>query len=140
MADSDMTSAAPRTGGLGTVLLAVFAFLYLGSAAGAALDESTTRADERRLMDTTMADSDDITSAAARSGGLGTVLLAFLALLFVGTTAGAAVDESTTMADERRLADTTMADDITSPAAPRAAFRTAPLLAIVAALGLAARR
>merc|ERR1719291_1256352 len=123
MADSDMTSAASRIGGLGTVLLPLLAFMYLGNAAGAALDESTTMADERRLMDTTMADSDDMTSAAARSGGLGTVLMALLAFLFVGNAAGAAVDESTTMADERRLSDTTMADDTTSPAAPRAAFR-----------------
>jgi len=156
MADSDMTSAASRTGGLGTVLLALLAFMCLGSAVGAALEESTTMADERRLMDsTTMADSDDMTSAAARSGGLGTVLLALLAFLFVGNAAGAAVDESTTMADERRLMDsttmadsdttmadsgTTMAGDTTSPAAPRAAFRTAPLFALAAALGLAARR
>merc|ERR1719375_186456 len=90
---------------------------------------------------TTMADGGDMTSAAARSGGLGTVLLALLAFLFVGSASGAAVDESTTMADERRLMDTTAepdGDDMTSPAAPRSAFRTAPVIAIAAALGLAA--
>merc|ERR1719343_727917 len=137
----DVTSAAFRTGDLGAVLLAFLAFLCVGSAAGAALDESTTMADERRLMDTTMTDG-DTTSAAARSGGLGTMLQALLAFLFVGNAAGAAVDESTTMADERRLMETTVSDggDTTSPAAPRAAFRTAPVIAIAAALGLAARR
>ncbi|CAK0862002.1 unnamed protein product [Prorocentrum cordatum] len=118
----DTTSAAPRTGSPGTVLLALLAFLYVGSAAGAALDESTTMADE------------------PRSGALGTMLLALIAFLFVGNAAGAAVDESTTMADERRLTDTTMSDDTTSPAAPRAAFRTAPLFALAAALGFAAHR
>merc|ERR1719222_1599470 len=88
----DTTSAAARSGGLGTVLLALLAFMCVGNAAGAALDESTTMADERRLMDTTMADSGDMTSAAVRSGGLGTVLLAFLAFLFVGNAAGVAMD------------------------------------------------
>jgi len=132
----DVTSAASRTG-LGAVLLALLAFLYVGSAAGAALDESTTMADERRL-DTTAADGtpDDVTSAAIRSGGLGTMLLALLAFLLVGNVAGAAVDESTTMADERRL-DTTAADgDVTS----RSVVRTAPAFALAAAFGLAARR
>mmetsp|Transcript_5455 Transcript_5455/g.12463 ORF Transcript_5455/g.12463 Transcript_5455/m.12463 type:complete len:86 (-) Transcript_5455:532-789(-) len=83
---------------------------------------------------------DDTTSAAPRTGSPGTVLLALLAFLYVGSAAGAALDESTTMADERRLTDTTMGDDTTSPAAPRAAFRTAPLFALAAALGLAAHR
>merc|ERR1719437_176177 len=105
VAEGDTTSAPDRSGSLGTVLLALLAFLFVGNAAGAAVDESTTMADERRLMDTTMADS-DTTSAAARSGGLGTVLQALLAFLFVGNAAGAAVDESTIMADERRLMET----------------------------------
>merc|ERR1719162_390714 len=112
MADGDdMTSAAARSGRLGTVLMALLAFLFMGSAAGAAVDESTTMAEERRLMDsttadgddhdhsTTMADGDDMTSAAARSGRLGTVLMALLAFLFMGSAAGAAVDESTTIAE-----------------------------------------
>mmetsp|Transcript_19451 Transcript_19451/g.51168 ORF Transcript_19451/g.51168 Transcript_19451/m.51168 type:complete len:96 (+) Transcript_19451:1-288(+) len=94
--------------------------------------------EERRLTDdTTMAD--DTTSAASRTGSPGTVLLALLSVLLVGNVAGA-VDESTTLADERRLSDTTSADDTTSPAVPRAAFWTAPVLALAAALGLAARR
>jgi len=84
----DVTSAAARSGGLGTMLLALLTFLYVGSAAGAAVDESTTMADERRLMSSTVGDMDmtttpmaapdDVTSAAVRSGGLGTMLLALL--------------------------------------------------------------
>jgi hypothetical protein len=97
---------------------------------------------ERRLMDTTVAGFGDATSAAARSGGPGTVLMALLVLIYVGNATEAAVDESTTMADERRLMDTTMADpgDTTSAAALRSAFRTVPAFALAAALGLAARR
>merc|ERR1719188_2446050 len=81
----DVTSAAARSGGLGTMLLALLMFLFVGNAAGAAVDESTTMADERRLMGTTVTDAEttpvgdsapDVTSAAARSGGLGTMLLA----------------------------------------------------------------
>jgi uncharacterized NAD(P)/FAD-binding protein YdhS len=125
------------------VLLALLAVLFVGNAAAAAVDESTTMADERRLMETTMAETpDDVSGAVARSGSLGTLLLAFLAVLFVGNAAGAAVDESTTMADERRLMDTTMAPDTPDDvsAAPRAAIWTTPVFALAAALGLAARR
>ncbi|CAK0845086.1 unnamed protein product, partial [Prorocentrum cordatum] len=126
----DVTGAAARSGGLGTMLLALL---------------STTMANERRLLETTTADGDppDVTGAAARSGGLGTMLLALLTFLSVGHAAGAAVDESTTMANERRLLETTTADgdppDVTG-AAPRSAVQTAPALALAAALGLAARR
>merc|ERR1719356_628452 len=111
MADDDVSGAVARSGSLGTLLLALLAFLYVGNAAAAAVDESTTMADERRLTDTTMAETpDDVSGAVARSGSLGTLLLALFAFLFVGNAAGAAVDESTTMADERRLTDTTMAE------------------------------
>jgi hypothetical protein len=140
----DVSGAVARSGSLGTVLLALLAVLFVGNAAAAAVDESTTMADERRLMDSTMAPDtpDDVSGAVARSGSLGTLLLAFLAFLFVGNAAGAAVDESTTMADERRLMDTTMAPDTPDDvsAAPRAAIWTTPVFALAAALGLAARR
>jgi hypothetical protein len=141
MAESDTTSGASRTGGTGTVLMALLAFLYVFSAAGAAVDETTTIEDERRLMETTMMAESDTASGAYRSG-LGTVLLALLAFLFVGNAAGAAVDETTTMADQRRLETTAGSSDgdSVSPAAPRSAFRTAPLFALASALGLAAQR
>jgi len=89
------------------------------------------------------------TSAASRTGGLGTALLALLAFLYVGNAAGAGLDESTTMADERRLDESTTMDesttaadspDTTSLAAPRGALQTAPVFALAAALGLAGRR
>jgi hypothetical protein len=121
------------------VVFAAIALLLAGH--GCAADDQTTTMEERRLMDTTV--ESDTTSAASRTGGLGTALLALLAFLYVGNAAGAGLDESTTMADERRLDDTTAADgpdDHTSPAAPRGAFQTAPVFAIAAALGLAARR
>ena len=47
----------------------------------AAVCESASMADDRRLLDTTRADADDKTSAAARGACLGTVLLALLACL-----------------------------------------------------------
>merc|ERR1740121_2787059 len=122
------------------VVFAAVALLLAGH--GCAADDQTTTMEERRLMDTTMESDPDTTSAASRTGGLGTVLLALLAFLCVGNATGAGLDESTTMADERRLTETTMADggDTTSPAAPREVFQTAPVIAIAAALGLAARR
>ena len=71
------------------------------------------------------------------------VLLAALAFLLVGNAAGAAVDESTTMAEERRL-DTTV-ESTDASAAVRggglcSVVRTAPALALAAVFGLAARR
>merc|ERR1740121_102651 len=59
------TSAASRNVGLGTMLLALLAFLFVGNTA--AVDESTTMANERRLAETTTADGGDTTSDA--SGG-----------------------------------------------------------------------
>jgi hypothetical protein len=122
--------------------LGVAALALLLAAHGCAADDQTTTMEERRLMKTTIAETpDDVSGAVARSGSLGTVLLALLAFLFVGNAAGAAVDESTTMADERRLMDTTTAgtpDDVS--AAPRAAIWTTPVFAIAAALGVTARR
>merc|ERR1719272_406941 len=122
MADGDdMTSAAARSGGLGTALLALLAFSFMGSAAGAAVDGSTTMAEERRLMDSTTADDHDHSTTMAEERRL-----------MDSTTAdGDDHDHSTTMAD---------GDDMTSPAAPRASFRTAAVIAIAAALGLAAWR
>ena len=55
-------------------------------------------ADERRLLDTTRAVGDDTTSAGARSGGLGTVLLALLARLLGAARPEAAAEESASMA------------------------------------------
>ena len=117
------------------VLLAINAFQHEGSAAGAAVDESTTTGAERRLMDTAVVDSGDMTSSVARSGVLGAVLLALLAFLYEASAARAAVDGSTTTADARRLMDTTMVDneDMTSAAA-RSGGLAAVLLTLLAFL------
>ena len=62
---------------------------------------SAVTADERRLMDTAMADSGDAASAAVRGSGLGVVLLVLPALLHEGSATGAAVDGPAVSADER---------------------------------------
>ena len=80
------------------------------SAAGTAVDMSTTTADERRLLDTAMVDSSDIANAAARSGGCRAVLPARLAFLYEASAARAAVGGSTTAVAERRLTDTATID------------------------------
>ena len=79
----DTASAAARSGGLGTVLLAFLVRLFVDARPEAAEDESASMADERRLLDTSRADGDDAATAAPRGGGFGTVLLALLALPFV---------------------------------------------------------
>ena len=43
---------------------------------------------ERRLLGATVADGDDAACAAVHGGGLGTVLLALLVCLLVGSAAG----------------------------------------------------
>ena len=55
-------------------------------------------ADERRLPDTSAVDGDDTARALARSGGLGTVLLALLARLLGAARPEAAAEESASMA------------------------------------------
>ena len=52
------------------------------------MDESAPIADERRPVDTTVADGDDMANAAARGGGLGAIILAPLARLLAGSAAG----------------------------------------------------
>jgi len=125
--------------------LALAALAVLLAGHGCVAHDTTTMGEERRLQTTAAPASDtpDSVSAAPRAGGLGTVLLVLLGFLYAGSAAGAALDESTTMAEGRRLA-TTEADpgtpDVTSFAPPRVALQAAPVLGLAAALGLGARR
>ncbi|CAK0829484.1 unnamed protein product [Prorocentrum cordatum] len=137
---SEPLSAAPRTGGLGPLVLALLALLLSGN--GCTALDTTTLAEERRLETTEspQPSTSEPLSAAPRTGGLGPLVLALLALLLSGN--GCTALDTTTLAEERRLETTESPQPSTSEplsAAPRA---SGPGLMIVlgAALGLGARR
>ena len=117
------------------LVFAVVALLLAGQGC-AAVEDTTTFAEERRLETT---DSPEPMSAAPRMGGLGPMLLALLALL-LSSSGCTALDDTTTAAEERRL-ETTDAPSTSEPvsAAPRAGG-LGPMVVLGAALGLGARR
>jgi len=119
------------------LVFAVVALLLAGQGC-AAVEDTTTFAEERRLETT---DSPEPVSAAPRMGGLGPMLLALLALLLSGTGC-TALDETTTAAEERRLETTdgpSTSESEPVSAAPRASG-LGPVVVLGAALGLGARR
>ena len=113
-------------GGLGAEVLALLTFLCEGSTAGTAVDGYAATADKRHLSDTAMVDSDDMPSTTACSSDLNAVPLAWLAFLYEGSAARAAVDGSTATADERRLLDTSMVDSVGMTSAAARCSASAP--------------
>ena len=118
------------------VALAVLALLLAGHGC-AAMDDTTTVADELHLS-TTDAPGPEPASAALRASGLGPMLLALLAFLFAGHGC-AAVDDTTTVAEGVDLSTTDAPSPEPVSAAPRASG-LGPILALGAAVGLAAGR
>ena len=121
VASVDMASVAVRGSSLGAVLLTFLGFLYEGSAARAAVDGPTTTAakrrprdtamvgsedDERRLMDTAMANSGDMTRTAVSGGGLGARLMLLHAFFREGSATRAMLGSWAVTADERRVMGT----------------------------------
>jgi hypothetical protein len=122
------------------LVFAVVALLLAGQGC-AAVEDTTTFAEERRLETTDVPSTSEPVSAAPRMGGLGPMLLALLALLLSGTGC-TALDDTTTAAEERRLETTdgpSTSESEPVSAAPRASG-LGPMIALGAALGLGARR
>ncbi|CAK0810561.1 unnamed protein product, partial [Prorocentrum cordatum] len=137
-APTEPVSAAPRTGGLRPVFFALLALVLAGNGC-AAVEDTTTVGEERRLETTEAPTSTEPVSAAPRTRGLRPVFCALLALVLAGNGC-AAVEDTTTVGEERRL-ETTEAPTSTEPvsAAPRTRG-LGPMIVVGAALGLGARR